>query len=385
MRKQSFLLMLALSFVLLSACQSSTASAPKATSTATTAPASTPSPTATPSPGTVTVSDSAIASQLSFAFVQANDVWVSLRGAPPQQVTHLNLSTQQLAWYLVWSADQTKLLVVESNPTSSSGFQGGAWMISLPGESITPVSTFATLSSGCAFSCGWLEDRYLVYADVAEAGSHAQVYHIYDTQAQRALATSLDSQKITEWEVRGGELYFTPYVDSTGTGSFVPGAIKRFDLASNQITTAFTVSEGALVAEGISSARWDISADGKKIVYYFFAGALHDCPAGVQCKTIYQDATGRITAIFPSYQAGANVTTQINAPVWISPDGTDAAGFITGGGASAAGGPLDTLVQQALPSGNGWSTALPAVTGPHSDLVLGWISQPAGIIIQRIE
>jgi hypothetical protein len=331
------------------------------------------------------VSDTNVAGRLSFAFVQANDVWVSLRGAPPQQVTHLNLPAQQLDWQLMWSADQTRLLATESNPFASGGFQGAGWLISLPEGRITPLPAQSPLTEGCTLSCGWLGDRYLVHVDFAKAGSHEQPYHVYDTQTQRDLATSLDGQVITEWEIRGSAFYFTPYLDSTGMGRFVPGAIKRFDLASNQITTAFTVSEGALISGGMSSAHWDISADGHRIIYYFFDGALHDCPAGIQCKTIYQDATGKITAIFRSYQTGANVTTQINPPIWISPDGTDAAGFIRGGGASGDSGPLDMLVQQALPSGNGWSSALPAGAAPHSDWVLGWLAQPAEVVIQRVE
>ncbi len=372
MRKQLFPLMLILSFVLLSGCKSAATSAPVLTRTA------------APLPGVVAVSDMNIARQLSFAFIQANDVWVSLHGAAPRQVTHLDLSTQQLDWHLVWSADGTKLLAAAINPVSNGAFAGGAWIISLPDGSAASLSAFASLS-GCAISCGWLDGRYLVYADVAEAGSHAQVYHIYDTQAQRALSTSLDNQRITEWEVRGGELYFTPYIDSTGTGSFVPGAIKRFDLASNQITTAFTVSEGALVAQGASFAHWDISADGSKIVYYFFGGALHGCPVGIQCKTLYQDTTGSITAIFSSYQAGANASAQINAPIWISPDGSAAAGFISASPTIIASNPPDTLVQQTLPAGNEWSNALPVENHPYGDQILGWISQPAGIVIQRVE
>lgn len=382
MRKRLFPLIFIVGLVLLSGCKSTAASAPQATSAATNAPAATL--TATPSPGAVTVSNPDIARQLSLAFVQANDVWVSVRGAAPRQVTHLNLSPQSLDWRLTWSADQTKLLATESNSVSSGTFAGGAWIISLPELSITPLPTLASLSGGCSISCGWLDDRYFVYADVAEAGSHARVYHVYDTHTQRPLSTSLDTQNITEWEVRRGEVYFTPYLDSTGTGRFVPGAIKRFDLASNQMSTAFTVSEGALVSDGISSARWDLSADGTRVVYYFFGGALQDCPAGLQCKTMYQDTTGRVAAIFSSYQAAAHVSTQINAPLWIAPDGNAAAGFISASPTSIAPTPPDTLVQQALPSGNGWRNALPTEDHPYSDQVLGWLNLPAGLVLLRM-
>jgi hypothetical protein len=383
MRKRLFLLIFCVNLILLSGCQSAATSAPRISSTATNTPA--PTRAATPAPGAVTVSDSAIAGQLSFAFVQANDVWVSWRGAAPQQVTHLNLSAQQLAWNLVWSADQTKLLATEGNSDPGGASQAGVWIISLAEETITPLPTLSPVTAGCVISCGWLDDRYLVYMDVAQTGSHAQVYHIYDTQRQRTLSTSMDNLRITEWEARDDELYFTPYIDSVDTDNFVPGAIKRFDLASNRITTAFTVSEGALVIQGLSSAHWDLSADGKKIIYYFFGGALHGCPSGIQCKTIYQDSAGRITAIFPSYQASVNATTQINGALWISPDGNHAAGFISAIATIIAPNPPDTLVQQTLPSGSAESNALPAEDHPYSDRVLGWISHPAGIVVQRIE
>lgn len=100
---------------------------------------------------------------------------------------------------------------------------------------------------------------------------------------------------------------------------------------------------------------------------------------------MYQDSTGRVTVIFAHYQASANVTTQINAPIWISPDGNNAAGFISATPTIIASSPPDTLVQQALPSGAAWSNAIPPGDHPHDDRVLGWMSQPAGIVIQRIE
>ena len=123
-------------------------------------------------------------------------------------------------------------------------------------------------------SDSWLGDRYIVYMDAARAGSHAQYYLLYDTQTQRTISSTLDNQLIAGWEVHGTSLYFAPYIISLGSGVFVPGEIRRFDLASNQITTVFTVTVGELVSQGISSANWNISADGRKIVYYFFVGAL---------------------------------------------------------------------------------------------------------------
>jgi hypothetical protein len=113
----TFPLIYIVGLVLLSGCKSTAASTPQAASAATNAPVATL--TATSSPGAVTVRNPDFARQLFLEYVQANDVWVSGRSAAPQQVTHLNLSTQPLDWSLTWSADQTKFLATESIAVSS--------------------------------------------------------------------------------------------------------------------------------------------------------------------------------------------------------------------------------------------------------------------------
>jgi hypothetical protein len=257
--------------LLLAGCSrtSTTASTRTPTPTAiTSAPTPTltpaPSPTTTPVPGSVSVSDTTIAGQLSFAFVQANDVWVSWQGAAPHQITHLGLDTTNLSWSLIWSDDHSKLLTAENNNFSGGVFQAIAWVIALPGGAITPLQATPDIASSFQ---AWLGNRYLVYMDPARVGSHAQYRLLYDTQAQRPISTALDNQLMTLWDIHGTSLYFSPYIDSTGRGGpFVPGEIRRFDLASNQVSTVFTVNAGALVSGGLSSANWDTSADGSKIV-----------------------------------------------------------------------------------------------------------------------
>ncbi|HLY30214.1 MAG TPA: hypothetical protein VKQ36_04250, partial [Ktedonobacterales bacterium] len=214
------------------------------------------------------MSDPAVADQLTFAFIQANDVWVSLRGAPPQQITHLGLGTQQLNWFLLWSEDQTRLLAVASNNPSSGTATSEAWIIGLPGKSVQSLPSSAVASACADHSCAWLEDRYIVHMNTTRPGSHYLYYKIYDTQAQHDLSTGLDSQEITFWQVRGSSVFFTPY-DNEPT--FALGAIKRFDFNSNQITTQFTLP-GTMVAEGIPSGVWDLSADAREVVVEFDVG-----------------------------------------------------------------------------------------------------------------
>src|SRR5262249_38455800 len=50
-------------------------------------------------------SDAAITSQLTYAFVQGNEVWVSLHGTPPRQVTHLGVTRDYSFWNLFWADD----------------------------------------------------------------------------------------------------------------------------------------------------------------------------------------------------------------------------------------------------------------------------------------
>jgi hypothetical protein len=103
MRRSILQALLLLSVFALGGCHPGTASSPTPATTA--PPTAQPFSTATPAPGALAVSTPALASHLAFAFIQANDVWISLHGTPPQQVTHLGLGTQPLSWFLLWSPD----------------------------------------------------------------------------------------------------------------------------------------------------------------------------------------------------------------------------------------------------------------------------------------
>jgi hypothetical protein len=69
----------------------------------------------------------------------------------------------------------------------------------------------------------------------------------------------------------------------------------------------------------------------------------------------------------------------------MAPNGKEAAAFLTGGGLSATSLPSDTLVQQALPAGNIWINNIPTGTVPYDEGALGWLSQPAGVIITQFQ
>ena len=363
-------LVLLSSVFLLVGCNQGTVSAPTAGTTTATLQ---PSPTATPAAGALSVSAPAIASQLTFAFILANDVWVSLHGAPPQQVTHLGLGTQRLGWFLLWSPDQTKLFVDPINPASGASLSE-AWIISLPGNTVQPLPSSAPVIDSCAdHNCAWLEDHYLVHQDESRQGTHYFYFRIYDTQAQRDLSTGLDNQQATEMEVRGASVDFTSY-DLSPTST--PGTIKRFDFSSNEITTQFSVP-GPLVAQGISSGSWNLSADGREVVESLSGGISSHCSLAA-CYTFYQDTGGTITMIFPSYQSrNGSGPERFDAPM-IAPAGKDVANLLSGPANSFQ------VVQQALPSGGELLNALPAASAVQNYEIVGWTTQPAGIVVRQI-
>ena len=366
------LALLLISAFLLVACNGGTASAPTPTNI-TTSPTINLPPTATPTPGALSVRDPAIADQLSFAFIQANDVWISLRGAPPQQVTHLGLGTQQLGWFLLWSPDQTRLFVDPINPFSGASL-AKAWIINLPGNTAQPLPSTAPVIDSCAdHDCAWLEDRYLVHQDVSRQGAHYSYFQVYDTQAQRDLSTALDNQQTTLMQVRGSNVYFTSY-DLRPTS--MSGTIKRFDFPSGQITTQFTVP-GPLVEQGLSSGVWNLSADARQVVMYLFAGASSHCPLAT-CHTFYQDTGGTIALIFPTYQSqDGSGPALFDEPV-IAPDGKHAASLMNSAANSFQ------VVQQALPTGNEVLTTLPAASASQNYEIVGWTAQPAGVLVQQL-
>ena len=371
MRRSIMQALLLLSVFALGGCHPGIASSP--TPTTRTPPTAQPFSTATPAPGALAVSNPALAGQLAFAFIQANDVWISLHGAPPQQVTHLGLGTQQLSWFLLWSPDQTKLFVDPINPASGAAL-AEAWIISLLGNTVQSLPSSAPVIASCAdHDCAWLEDRYLVHQDESRLGAHASYFRVYDTQAQRDLSTSLDDQHATRMQVRGASVYFTPYALAPTS---MPGTIKRFDFSSNQITTLFTVP-GPLVDEGIPSGSWNLSTDARAVVENFSVGISSHCPL-TACFTFYQDTRGTIAVIFPSYQSHTGSGPALFDEALIAPDGKGTASLLSG--------PANgyQVVQQALPSGKELLTALPAASAGQAYQIVGWTAQPPGILVQQL-
>lgn len=316
----------------------------------------TPSPTAGP---LLVVSDAQAAQAVSFAYVQNNDVWVSLHGAQPQQMTHLGLDPQaQLDWLLFWSPDASQLLATAS---SASG-QGQAWLLSLTSGTASPFPPL------CAGPCVWAGERYLIYPTDLE--SHWMRVGLYDVQQRRAVPSALDSEQaiVDDLEARGSAVYFSPYVISPPQ-SPQDGVVDRFDLTANTITTAYTLP-APVVSEGIPLFNaWDLSGAGNRLVAAFPGSAQH-CPQQT-CYTYYEDSAGAVSVLFPTHQSQQ---AGIASDVRISPDGTMAVGIV-----ASSSGAQYSVVEQALPAGSETTTAIPTAAD-----VLGWTTGDSVLMYQNL-
>lgn len=326
-------------------------------------PTATASATPTPVIGTMRVSDPAVAAELSFAFVRDNDVWVSWQGNAPRQLTHFGLGNQSLDWGLIWSPDHTKLLAVAAaSPITAATARG--WILAMPGGAATALPSGANVSLGCLTACTWMVDRYIAYFnDAANPPPRFTYLKLYDTQTQRDLSTALDTIGIPEHQYQpiGTDIYFADFrhASSSGLQTYL-GVISRFDLASNTITTAFTVP-GPAIEQAIPDGGFDLSADGSKIVAW---GTSTDCPSA-HCA-FYQDRPGPVIPILPA--PGARGASYI--PASISPDGAHVATFV-----DDSSGTTSQIVQQALPSGHELTNTIPVVAGAAGygeASILGW-------------
>lgn len=333
---------------------------PTSTSGATPAP----SVTATLAPGALIVADPAIARQLSFAFIQGNEVWVSPHSAAPRQVTHLGLRSLQLA-RIIWAPDQSRLLDVGNDTSHPSNPADQGWIVTLPSGAVTPLpASAAAVAGGCLANCAWMTDRYLVY--ISTGASHFSNYAIYDTQASRILTTALTAARAVELEVRGTDAYFVDYTASEGP-RIGPGVVDRYSLGDNTITQAYTLP-APLVAQGIPSGNFDLSADGTRIVETSEIGASAHCPPGTGiCYNYYATASGTVSPAFAVFQTQG-------MPVAIAPDGTQIAAIY-------ASDTRTQIVQRAMPSGAELTNALPLLDA--GDDLLGWTSQEPGVVVQN--
>ena len=217
-------------------------------------------------PSVSILSDAQVRRQISFAYMAKDDLWVSLHGATARMVAYLPLLANAPYFQIVWSQDETRLLVIGRDTNSYVG-PGSVdsefpphtdlWVVTLPSGAVTDVS--GPLASCLDNTCLWLGARYIVYRQSQDTPI---TYGVYDTQAQSVVATTLDGKPVDAIETRGSAVYFSSS-SSSAQNPCPQGVIRRFDMGSNTVSPAFSIPGPYLVHHAII-VQWDVSADGSR-------------------------------------------------------------------------------------------------------------------------
>jgi hypothetical protein len=346
-------------------------------STTTSLPTATMQPTATPQPvraGAATTYDPRVASELAYAYAQGSDIFVSIGGGQPTHVLHVDLPSDpaqipSFAWGFAWSPDHSLLLV-----TAAGAFNTlhhtlyGAWVVTLPAGTVTILPKSSPIVDACAgIVCLWVGNRFVLYQGLLPTANRTWHYGLYDTVAQRSMATALDAQSIQYRPVvRGDAVYFTP----AGKRE-----IDRFDVATNRITKAFDLPGPVVISNSgdTPDGGWDLSADASRLVFVPASDGSGQACASAGCG-LYQDASGQARPIL----AVSSTRYVPRESISIAPDGTHAA-VITYYAKDGK-----ELLQQRLPDGSVSANALESpVPNDYGDYeFIGWSARTSGIFLR---
>lgn len=295
---------LLLFFVALAGCTSiHAASTPSRTSIA---PTTQPTVTLTPLP------IAPIAAALTYAYVSDNDVWVSIHGTSPRQITHLGATGATIA-HLVISADHTLIL-------ASGGISGEpnvlVWLITLPADVVTTInlgnisqtSSVAALAVNCMSNssqldlqtCRIIADRYLVGCSLYHS-AHVISCLALDLRTGQAVQLPQALDQLTNAEITSDAIYYSPFVPASNAPATIqPQPIYRYDFASGATTEIYHDFYSA-------EDGWSIAARTQQII-----------GSGPGCTTLcYYAGTQSPVPVFPAQSVAL-------APS-IAPDGSQAA------------------------------------------------------------
>jgi PASTA domain len=267
----------------------------------------------------ITVQNPAIASGMKVVYVTNNDVWLSIGGSTAQQLTHLNLQGTKLFWSLAWSPDQTKILAVTTNITSSSSSSQG-WVISLPAGTVAQLPASATVASTGVLSLPyWINDHLIIYYNPNTPSAHLAEFQVFDTMTQQVIHTPFDTILMPHAPiVANGQLYFVnPSIPNTQCET---GVVERYDPATNTMTQFLSLL-GSATEQGLPIGGIDVSGDGQTII----AATVGTSSAGCQTNPKYtpialQRADGTVTPLFTT------ISQQTIPPTpFLSPDAGHAA------------------------------------------------------------
>ncbi len=302
------------------------------------------------------IQNAAIADQLAFAYVQNNDVWVSIHGAQPTQLTHLEKTIQGLSW----TADQTKLAITYGDyPNIASEVVN----VATGATTALPAALFQYCGIGPNGSCPWIGDRYLAY--FITQGPHNASYGVYDTQTSQTLKITLNSLPYAP-VIHGNSVY---YITSQSCATSV---LNRLDLLAGTVTTVATLP-GSPFDLGINGGGFSVAPNGDAIFLPVASTSGAGCQASPNFSPVEVVSQGHGQPV-SAYQSAPQFSI---ASAAIAPDGAVGAFATIAGSATSTA----SLALVALPSGPS-QTLAPASQSPLAGyLGLRWLG--TNLIVTR--
>ncbi len=277
-------LALALVVLLFAGCSSTagsnttngTGNTPGGSSTVT--PSGTPNPSDTGSSGSGTTS-SPTAPQHAFAWTQYDNastptpqIWASINGGTPHQITHLppitNGCDTQIAWGLpVFSPDLAHIVASIGSPQCGDGnLVGPVDIIDATSGAITTVPGGAnSYDASSVRSAGWVNANTIFFVSSTNGS-------IYTYTMGGSPATLPGISNAYEAVIRGSTLFWSQATYSTGTNNWTV-SLHRYDMNAHsaiggsislgQVHQNCHCSPGDYYLQG-----WDASPDGSHVVYH---------------------------------------------------------------------------------------------------------------------
>jgi hypothetical protein len=250
-------------------------------------------------------------------------IWASLNGAAPRQITHVApdnaACVDQLAWSPpIFSPDLTHIVAALGSYQCSDGTMTGPLsIITVSSGAVAAVPS--TTGPGSSFiritqrAAGWINDSTIWYVN------YAGLYTYSLGAASTTFVSLLGKTQPEEAALRGSTLFFSyqnPGFGSTPSNQY----LRRFDLSTSSVLPG-TINMGTIAHCQCSpgdfrTPGWDVSADGSHVAYQVVSPGP-GTPEGVSASRFYYanaDGSG-------ASRIASNVATNRLARLLIAPNG----------------------------------------------------------------
>lgn len=286
-------------------------------STATTSGSGGTSPTATTPP---------TAPPHAFAWFQLDgakvpQIWASLNGATPRQITHVAKDTSpcddQIAWSPpVFSPDLKHIVAsLGSYQCGDNAMNGPLSIITVSSGALATVpgingANFIRITQRAA---GWIDASTIWYIN------YSGLFTYKLGAASTTLVSTLGGVRPEEAALRGSTLFYsyqTPGPGSTPSNQY----LGRFDITSSSVVPG-TINMGTIAGCACSpgdyrTPGWDVSADGSHVAYQVVTPGSGTAEGVSSSKFYYANADGSGAA-----RIASNVATNRLARLLIAPNG----------------------------------------------------------------